>query len=90
MLLLWGYLTIINAVAFILMLLDKEKARQKKWRIKEATLIGVSVIGGSAGGLLGMYLFRHKTRHPKFTVGIPVILCIQLIAGFLIYTAIRT
>lgn len=72
------YLLIINAAGFILMLADKFKAKRKLWRIPEATLMGVAVIGGSVGSLLGMYTFRHKTRHPKFTVGIPLILAIQI------------
>lgn len=72
------YLIIINAAAFLLMLVDKLKAKHGAWRIPEATLIGVAAIGGSIGSLAGMYLFRHKTRHIKFTVGIPLILVVQL------------
>ena len=71
------YLLIINALGFLLMLLDKQKARKKKWRIPEATLMGIAAIGGSIGSLLGMYTFRHKTRHPKFRLGIPLIQAIQ-------------
>lgn len=74
------YLCIINALAFLLMLIDKQKAKKNRWRIPEATLIGMCAIGGSVGGLLGMYLFRHKTKHIKFYLGIPVILVLQLIA----------
>lgn len=73
------YLLIINAIAFFLMLADKQKARKKKWRIPEATLIGLAVIGGSVGALAGMYTFRHKTKHPKFTIGVPVILALQIV-----------
>lgn len=72
------YLTIINAAGFLLMLIDKQKARRGAWRIPEATLIWFAILGGSVGSLLGMYLFRHKTRHLKFTVGIPLILLLQL------------
>lgn len=68
------YLLIINAIGFLLMLIDKQKARRGAWRIPEATLMGVAFIGGSIGSIAGMYLFRHKTRHPKFTVGLPIIL----------------
>ncbi len=78
------YLTIINALGFLLMLIDKQKARRRKWRIPEATLIGVAAIGGSLGALLGMCILRHKTRHPRFTVGIPVVLTLQLIACIMI------
>lgn len=77
--LLWTYLTIINAAGFLLMLADKRRARKKLWRIPERTLMTVAALGGSAGSLLGMYLFRHKTRHRKFTVGIPLILCVQAV-----------
>lgn len=73
------YLIIINAAGFLLMLVDKYKARKNLWRIPEKTLLTVAAIGGSAGCLAGMYTFRHKTRHKKFTIGIPVILIIQLI-----------
>lgn len=72
------YLIIINAAGFLLMLADKQKARRGAWRIPEATLIWVAILGGSVGSLLGMYLFRHKTKHLKFTVGIPLILFLQL------------
>ena len=78
------YLLIINAIAFFLMLADKQKAKKKKWRIPEATLIGVAVIGGSIGALAGMYTFRHKTKHPKFTIGVPVILALQIVLAVVI------
>lgn len=79
------YLAIINAVAFLLMLVDKYKAKKNLWRIPERTLIGVAAIGGSVGALAGMYFVRHKTKHLKFTVGIPVILFLHvLIAVWLI------
>lgn len=76
---LWIYLAIINAVGFLFMLADKRKAKKKAWRIPEATLMGIAAIGGSLGGLLGMYAFRHKTKHPKFTIGIPVMLAIHIV-----------
>lgn len=74
----YGYLILINAASFLLMLLDKFKAKKKLWRIPEATLMGFAAAGGSVGALLGMYIARHKTKHPKFTVGIPVILVVQI------------
>lgn len=76
------YLLLINAAGFVLMLADKYKARKNLWRIPEATLMGVAAIGGSIGSLIGMYTFRHKTRHPKFTIGIPAILVLQIAAVF--------
>lgn len=78
------YLLLINATAFILMLADKHKARKNLWRIPEAVLMGSALLGGSLGALLGMYTCRHKTKHPKFTLGIPVILAIQIVAAVLI------
>ena len=73
------YLLIINAVGFALMLIDKQKARRGRWRIPEATLMTIAAIGGSVGSLFGMYTFRHKTKHIKFTIGIPAILAGQLL-----------
>lgn len=73
------YLIIINAAGFLLMLADKLKAKRGAWRIPEATLLGAAVLGGSVGALAGMYLFRHKTRHIKFTLGIPLILVAQIV-----------
>ncbi len=79
------YLLIINAIAFCLMLIDKYKARKNLWRIPEATLISAALLGGSIGALIGMYTVRHKTRHIKFTVGIPLILLAQIaLAQFLL------
>lgn len=76
------YLLIINALGFLLMLVDKFKARRGLWRIPEATLMGVAALGGSIGSLAGMYLVRHKTQHPKFTLGIPAILVVQIALAF--------
>lgn len=73
------YLLIINALGFVLMLVDKFKAKKNLWRIPEATLMTVAALGGSVGSLLGMYTVRHKTKHLKFTVGIPVILSMQVV-----------
>ena len=74
------YLLIINALGFLLMLIDKYKARKNLWRIPEKTLLGVALIGGSIGSYVGMQFFRHKTKHPQFYIGIPVIMAVQLIA----------
>ena len=73
------YLIIINAAGFLLMLADKLKAKRGAWRISEKTLMGVAALGGSIGSLAGMYCFRHKTKHIKFTVGIPLILMAQIV-----------
>lgn len=61
------------------MFIDKEKAKRHKWRISENTLIFISILGGSIGSIIGMHLFRHKTKHMKFKLGLPVILIIQII-----------
>ena len=66
------------------MLADKLKAKRGAWRIPEATLLGIAAVGGSIGALIGMYLFRHKTRHLKFTLGLPLILCLQIGLLFLL------
>lgn len=73
------YLLIINAAGFLLMLVDKYKARKNLWRIPEATLMTVALLGGSIGSLIGMYTVRHKTKHLKFTLGIPLILALQIV-----------
>ena len=79
------YLLIVNAAGFLLMLVDKYKARKNLWRIPEKTLLGVALIGGSIGAYAGMQLFRHKTQHPKFFIGIPVIMALQImLAAYLI------
>lgn len=73
------YIALSNLTAFLAYGIDKRRARQHKWRIPERNLLGLALIGGSAGALAGMYLFRHKTRKMKFVIGIPVILAVQLI-----------
>ena len=79
-----AYLVIINAAGFLLMLVDKQKAKRNLWRIPEATLMWSAVLGGSIGALLGMNLFRHKTKHLKFTIGIPLILATQVVGTVVI------
>ncbi len=76
------YLLLVNAAAFLLMLVDKRRAQRNMWRISEATLLWSAALGGSLGALLGMYTFRHKTRHLKFTLGVPAILAAQFAAAF--------
>ena len=65
------------------MAIDKQKAKLRQWRISEKTLFILALIGGSIGGILGMYTFRHKTKHLKFTLGFPIIFLFQLISIFL-------
>ncbi|MDO4555076.1 MAG: DUF1294 domain-containing protein [Lachnospiraceae bacterium] len=78
------YLIIVNLIAFFAYGLDKYKAKKQLWRIPEATLILLAIIGGSPGAWIGMYVWHHKTKHLKFKLGIPVILLIQLIGIWLI------
>ena len=82
--LLFLYLFIMNAAGVISMLVDKRKAKKKLWRIPEATLLAIAALGGSIGALAGMYAFRHKTKHLKFTLGIPAILIGQLLLAWLL------
>ena len=78
------YLLIINAAGLLLMLVDKWKAKKNRWRVRESTLLLIAALGGSVGSLAGMYLFRHKTLHLKFTVGIPVILAGQCVLAVVV------
>lgn len=78
------YLIFINIISFLTMFIDKKKAIKRKWRIKESTLFLLSFIGGSLGILLGIYSFRHKTKHLKFTLGIPLIIIVQVLLFFFI------
>ena len=78
------YLLLINALGFLLMLADKQKARKNRWRIPEATLLTMALLGGSLGMLAGMKLFRHKTQKPKFSIGVPVILAVQAVLAVFI------
>ena len=82
------YLLIVNAVAYFLMMADKIKAKKNLWRIPESTLMLSALLGGSIGALAGMYHFRHKTRHPKFTIGIPAILTVQVLLVMYIHFGI--
>lgn len=81
----YAYLFLINAAGFGIMLADKRKARKNLWRIPERSLMAVAILGGSVGTLLGMYICRHKTKHEKFTLGVPIILAAQILLGVLIF-----
>ncbi len=79
-----GYVCLINATGFLLMGLDKWKAKHKKWRIAEKTFFLVSILGGSLGTWAGMYVFRHKTRHWYFVIGMPLIIGIQIMLYYIL------
>lgn len=72
------YFTAVNLIGLFLMGLDKYKARKQLWRIPESTLFILAIIGGSMGCIIGMHVFRHKTRHWYFLFGMPMILLIQI------------
>lgn len=80
------YLLLVNLAGFLLFGVDKARARRHAWRIPEAQLFLAALLGGSPGCLLGMYLFRHKTRHPQFVIGIPAILLAELLAAYVVYS----
>lgn len=72
-----AYLLLINAAGFLIMRSDKCRAVKKMWRIPERSLMSLAALGGSAGVFLGMVTFRHKTKHPKFSIGVPILLTLQ-------------
>lgn len=80
-----AYLLIVNLITFFLYGIDKRRAVRKAWRIPESVLIGFAAIGGSVGAFLAMLVFRHKTKHAKFTVGVPLILVAQIFAAIAFY-----
>ena len=79
-----NYLIVINIVTFLVYGIDKWKAKQGSWRISEATLLILAVIGGSIGALLGMKIWHHKTMHKKFKYGLPLILLVQIALIYLL------
>ena len=72
------YLVAVNLFAYILYGIDKHKSKKTEWRISERTLIVSALIGGSLGAILAMKVFRHKTKHKRFTLGVPFILVLQI------------
>lgn len=78
------YCFVINLIGFAIMGIDKQKARKQAFRVPEATLFTIALIGGSIGSILGMYTFRHKTRHWYFVYGMPAILFLQLLITFIL------
>ena len=74
------YLAAVNIIGFVLFGIDKRRAVRHAWRIKESTLFITAVIGGSVGCIIGMQVFRHKTKHRKFVIGMPLILILQAAA----------
>lgn len=79
------YLLIINIAAFLAMYIDKRRAKWGKWRTKESTLFTLVLLGGGIGGIAGMYTFRHKTKKPRFVIGFPAILIIEVICAIIFF-----
>ncbi|MGN0144436.1 MAG: DUF1294 domain-containing protein [Clostridium sp.] len=75
------YLIIINFIGFLIMFIDKNRAIHHEWRISEKNLLLISLIGGSVGMFTGMHIFKHKTKHLKFTLGVPFIFILQIITA---------
>jgi uncharacterized membrane protein YsdA (DUF1294 family) len=73
-----GYLVLINIAAFAAMALDKRSAQKQTWRMPESSLFMLALLGGSIGAIIGLYHFRHKTKHILFTFGMPLILLLQI------------
>ena len=73
------YIIAMNVITFLAMWLDKRKAERGKWRTKEMTLLVLALLGGSIGGIAGMYTFRHKTKKLRFSIGFPIILVCQIL-----------
>ena len=80
------YLAVINGVTFFVYGIDKWKAKKSKWRVPEATLLMMAILGGSIGAWLGMKVWHHKTLHKKFRYGVPAIIIVQLtLIGYILY-----
>lgn len=80
------YLILINIVTFILFAIDKKRAKKNQWRIPESQLLFFSLLGGSIGGIIAMNIVKHKTKKPKFTIGMPLLLLINI---FIVYYLIK-
>ncbi|MDE7417380.1 MAG: DUF1294 domain-containing protein [Lachnospiraceae bacterium] len=78
------YLILMNIIGFAMMGIDKRKAIKHLWRVRESTLFLIALTGGSVGSILGMRVFRHKTRHLYFVYGMPLILILQILLIVLI------
>lgn len=79
------YILAVSLLTWAMFGIDKWKAVHGKWRIRESTLLGLSLIGGAAGGLAAMYLFRHKIRKMRFRVGVPLMFFVQMVLLFWLY-----
>lgn len=79
------YIFTVSCVLFVMMYIDKKRARNGEWRISEKTLLSLALLGGASGGMLGMYTFRHKTKHSVFVYSMPVFACMHIAIIVTIY-----
>lgn len=84
--LVWIWLGAAGIVSFVLFGVDKSRARRGEWRIPERVLLGSALLGGGLGALLGMRVFRHKTKHLKFLLGVPFCIVLNGLGAYLLYT----
>ncbi len=87
--LIFAWIAVASATAFVLFGIDKARAKRRQWRIPERVLLSIAALGGGLGALLGMQIFRHKTKHLKFLVGVPFCIVLNGAAVYLLYTHIR-
>ena len=80
---LFAYIAVVNIITFYLMRVDKQKAIKNQFRIPERTFFLLSILGGALGTYIGMKIFRHKTKHASFTIGMPILILLNL--GLFIY-----
>ena len=83
-LLLFGYLLLMSLILFAFMGADKQRAKRRAWRVPERTLFWLAALGGGLGGVLGMFAFRHKTRHASFCIGMPLLMLFNFAAAYLL------
>lgn len=74
-----SYLIAVNITEFLLFGMDKRRAIRGEWRVPESTLLSLAILGGAIGGIIGMRIFHHKTKHPKFYIGMPAVLIMEII-----------
>lgn len=73
-----AFIIVESVILLVLMKMDKSRAKRKEWRISEKTLFTIAIFGGACGGVLGMYFFRHKTKHNSFAFGFPLLAAIHI------------
>lgn len=83
-----GYLAVMSLLGFLVMGIDKRKAVKRAFRIPEKTLLLIAFIGGGIGSFIGMYFFRHKTKHAKFVISLPISAVLYLVVMLKLYTVI--